>query len=302
MAKELLPPPTIKIGDSILKFEVEELGEEYEEKARNELRETPEVVKSAMEEFKNLLKGDDSLYFPVDDVMMLYQFLRPCKFYPKSAYEKVKTLYTLKYKNPKLYGNLLPSMMKNAVIQEIMTVLPLRSQHGRRILYIDAGKWDVKKATLIEMIRCVLLLVEVAVTEYRTQISGVEVIFNLQDLCLSHVCQFGPHIASVILHWAQDCIPLRLKGIHFVNHPYLFNMLFAIFKPFLNEKIRNRIYFHGKEYESLFLHIDKKFLPPDVGGDLQIKPFDRNEFHRLLCSYEHQFEERMRCSYKKKPT
>ncbi|KAJ9574890.1 hypothetical protein L9F63_007953, partial [Diploptera punctata] len=214
----------------------------------------------------------------------------------------VKTLYTFKSKNTKYYSNLLPSRLKNGITQNILTVLPVRTQHGRRILYIEAGKWDTKKISLVELMRSVLLLVEVAVTEYRTQICGVEVIFNLQGLCLQHVCQFGPSIASMILEWIQDCMPLRMKGVHIVNQPYLFNMLFAIFKPFFNEKIRKRIYFHGKDYESIYKYIDKKYLPLEIGGELELTPFDRNEFHKLLCSYESRFEERMRCGFKKKPT
>jgi hypothetical protein len=35
------------------------------------------------------LADDRELHFPLDDEKMLLQFLRPCKYYPKSAYEKV---------------------------------------------------------------------------------------------------------------------------------------------------------------------------------------------------------------------
>lgn len=51
-------PPCVKIGDYLLKFEEEELGEEYEERARKELRETPEVVNDAITTLKNLLRGE----------------------------------------------------------------------------------------------------------------------------------------------------------------------------------------------------------------------------------------------------
>ena len=53
-----LSPPGIKMGDYLLKFEEEELGEEYEERARKELRETPEVVSDAITALKGLLRGE----------------------------------------------------------------------------------------------------------------------------------------------------------------------------------------------------------------------------------------------------
>jgi hypothetical protein len=54
------PTPCIKIGDYILRFEEEELGEEYEERARKELRETPEVVSDAITTLKSLLRGEST--------------------------------------------------------------------------------------------------------------------------------------------------------------------------------------------------------------------------------------------------
>jgi hypothetical protein len=53
-----LSPPCIKFGDYLLKFEEEELGEEFEERARKELRETPEVVRDAISALKGLLRGE----------------------------------------------------------------------------------------------------------------------------------------------------------------------------------------------------------------------------------------------------
>jgi hypothetical protein len=35
------------------------------------------------------IADDKELLFPLDDKKMLHQFLRPCKYYPESAYEKV---------------------------------------------------------------------------------------------------------------------------------------------------------------------------------------------------------------------
>jgi hypothetical protein len=57
MAKEF-SSPCIKIGDYLLRFEEDEKGEEYEERARKELRETPDVVSDAVTALKGLLRGE----------------------------------------------------------------------------------------------------------------------------------------------------------------------------------------------------------------------------------------------------
>lgn len=58
------------------------------EVARNELRETPEVREQAIKELRELLHEAKELnYGDSDDFLLI--FLRPCKFYPKSALELV---------------------------------------------------------------------------------------------------------------------------------------------------------------------------------------------------------------------
>lgn len=52
----------------------------------------------------------------------------------------MKSLYKLRQKNPKYCNDLLPSLEKNVFAQNILTVLPSRDQHGRRILLVECGR------------------------------------------------------------------------------------------------------------------------------------------------------------------
>lgn len=48
----------LQMGEYVLRFESEEFGAEYEERARLELRETPEQTKEAVAKLRELLKGE----------------------------------------------------------------------------------------------------------------------------------------------------------------------------------------------------------------------------------------------------
>ncbi|XP_067007620.1 clavesin-1 isoform X3 [Anabrus simplex] len=65
----------------------------------------------------------------------------------------------------------------------------------------------------------------------------------------------------------QTAFPMRLNGIHIVHQPALFSMVFSLFKGFLDERMRRRLFFHGHDLESLHEHIPANVLPPELGGD-----------------------------------
>lgn len=56
--------------------------------AKNDLRETPDVVKAALVELRDLIRTDGTLSYQDDDETLTI-FLRPCKWYAKSAFELV---------------------------------------------------------------------------------------------------------------------------------------------------------------------------------------------------------------------
>lgn len=179
---------------------------------------------------------------PLDNDAWLIRFLRPCKHYPESALTLVKNYYNFKKKHDNVYKGLKPSNEKNIFEHNILTVLPNRDQCGRRILIIELGKkWKHNKCNLDEVFKGCVLYVEAAMLEPTTQVAGAVVIFDMDGLTLQQTWQFSPPFAKKLLEWLQDAVPLRVKNIHIINQPYVFNMVFALFKPFLKDKLKNRV-------------------------------------------------------------
>ncbi|XP_045511032.1 alpha-tocopherol transfer protein isoform X2 [Colias croceus] len=334
MLSDVSQLPGVQLGDFLLQFELDEPKESVREIARNELRETPEIIKPAVEELRRLLEEDKELYVPCDRDAWLIRFLRPCKFYPESAYDLIKRYYNFKVKHHKHYEGLTPSKEQNVFNQNVLKVLPTRDQLGRRVLVLELGnsnhtairkllslilkgmwefiisiavmqiiklleKWNHNQCNLDEVFKGCVLFLEAAMLEPETQICGAVVIFDMDGLCLQQAWQFTPQFAKRIVDWLQECIPLRIKGLYIINQPYIFNMVFQLFKPLLKEKLRSRIVFMGSDRELLYKYISPKNLPDKYGGSLSIPDVSGSQWLELLMHCDKEFHAINSYGYKK---
>ncbi|XP_075776736.1 alpha-tocopherol transfer protein isoform X2 [Pelodiscus sinensis] len=66
----------------------------------------------------------------------------------------------------------------------------------------------------------------------------------------------------------RDSFPLKVRGIHLINEPLFFHPVFALIKPFLTDKIKERVHMHGSNYtQSLLHHFPASILPQEYGGE-----------------------------------
>lgn len=95
--------------------------------------------------------------------------------------------------------------------------------------------------SIIELIAAIRICVECALLDPETQLHGIKVIFDTEGLSMSQIAQNTPKHACMILDWVQKSCPFRLRGVHVVNNSMLFNILFAIFKPFISKELREKV-------------------------------------------------------------
>jgi len=281
--------PFIQVENYKLKLELEELDEKYLERAAKELRECEENVKEGTEKLLQLLAEETNLVLPLEEEGYLTKFLRPCKYYPESTFRLIKRYYNFIARNPKYAANLLPSEVHDIFCNNIIEFLPLR-MNGSRVMIIDIANWDVDKVPVAMLCKAIIMSIEIAMIEPRTQVGGCHVILDVKGLTLRHVMQFTPSLAKMILDFIQECTAIRLKAIHIVNQPYIFNMAYAIFRPFIGQKLKQRLHFHGKNWNEMKKIIPKELLPARFGGELKIPRVPGELLVKLLKYYEDQFE------------
>ncbi|XP_011330886.1 alpha-tocopherol transfer protein-like isoform X1 [Ooceraea biroi] len=302
MLSDITEVPSVKYnGNKILQLDFNPPTPEFQEVAKRELRETPELQKESIARLRELLKAETDLKCPLENEAWLIRFLRPCKYYPESTRDRVKHYYNFKVKHANVYDNLKPSKERNIFEQNILTVLPNLDEHGRRILIIELGKkWKHNKCSLDEVYKGCVLYLEAAMLEPTSQITGAVIIFDMDGLSLQQTWQFTPPFAKRIVDLLQDVVALRIKNLHIVNQPYVFNMVFALFKPFLREKLKNRIIFHGTDRKSLHQYMSPKCLPACYGGTLGAVEVTAMDWYHLFIQMEKEYEAINSYGYKKK--
>lgn len=241
---------------------------ETEKLAETELRETPEVKAAAIVELRQLLHEATDLFYKDSDEFLTI-FLRACHFYPQSAIEKMRSIAAFRKENASLVRGLMPEMEKKAFTEyQVVNVLKNCDQLGRRVLIVNCGQlWDTANVSSDALFRMFYIIHIAAQLEPETQVRGVVVIMDFEGLGMRQVKALSPSFSKRLLTFIQDAMPLRLKEVHMVKQPFIFNMVWPLFKPFIHEKLNKRMHFHGGNMKSLHKFLDPAILPANYGGE-----------------------------------
>uniref|UniRef100_T1IME1 CRAL-TRIO domain-containing protein n=1 Tax=Strigamia maritima TaxID=126957 RepID=T1IME1_STRMM len=222
----------------------------------------------------------------MDDAFLL-RFLRARKFDINRAFQLIKNYYKIRLQNPHIYINYRPSDLTKVFAHNLQIILPDRDQFGRKIFIFNAGKWTPELCSLDDYERTNIMCMEMAIEEEETQINGFICIVDMKGFTIHQATHCRPADVKRVVSLIQNCYPGRMKAIHFVNENVFFDMLFFIAKPFISNKMRKRIHFHGNDMTSIHRHICVDILPHEFGGGKP--PMDNSEFVRQMLAKDDEF-------------
>ncbi|XP_037898380.1 alpha-tocopherol transfer protein-like, partial [Glossina fuscipes] len=111
--------------------------------------------------------------------------------------------------------------------------------NGLRILYVRTSlpeMYSVEEAIAVNYVLQDIFMLE---DDYAV-VNGLIAINDLKALTLSHVFQLTPIVLKKLITYSYETMPLRVKAVHNINAPKIYDTVYQIFLPMLPQKHQNR--------------------------------------------------------------
>lgn len=166
--------------------------------------------------------------------------------------------------NLKLLLYLIQPFLPNPISH--MPPLPGLTPAGCRVVMLRGTDKDITTPNVIESMKLTLMIGDVRLAEESVGVAGDVYIMDASVASPAHFAKFTPTLVKKFLICVQEAYPVKLKEVHVINVSPIVDTIVNFVKPFLKEKIRERIHIHSS-MEDLYKYVPKAMLPSEYGGD-----------------------------------
>lgn len=207
-------------------------------------------------------------YLMMADDGRLRTFLRGCKFSPEKVKQKLDMYYTMRNAVPEFFSNRDMNRPELAQIMDIVDMPPLPglTPNGRRVVCLRAVDKGNLPDNVADGMKLAMMIGDIRLLEEKVGVAGDVYILDASVASPVHFAKFTPALVKKFLVCVQEAYPVKLKEVHVINISPIVDTIVNFVKPFLKEKIRDRIHIHSS-LEDLYKFVPKEMLPTEYGGD-----------------------------------
>ena len=260
------------------------------EKAILELGEDPLTRSKVIKELREKIESwnpstpkEEALVFNNTESKFLLMFLRARKFNVDDALQLYINYHSFRHKHSNILTDLNPKSVEHVLKSGVIKVLDTRFLDGSKVLCVYPRNWDYNKTPFVENFRTGLLILDRLIQDEETQVHGISVLYDFNGSSLMSMLKVARSeliTKGILIELLQESFPVRLKGVHLIQQHWYVNILLSVVRPFMKEKMKNRIYSHGNNFANLHRYVDARNLPMEFGGTL--KSDNNNATFRLF--------------------
>ncbi|KAL0129299.1 hypothetical protein PUN28_004181 [Cardiocondyla obscurior] len=94
---------------------------------------------------------------------------------------------------------------------------------------------------------------------------GHIILIDMKSVTFGHVGRLSPMGLKKFLYYLQEGLPVRLKGLHFMNASPVVDAILNMMRPFMKKKLMDMFHMHTTS-DTLAKFIPIEVLPNEAGG------------------------------------
>ncbi|XP_076182359.1 alpha-tocopherol transfer protein-like [Ptiloglossa arizonensis] len=230
-----------------------------------ELKKNPEIKMSDIELLREWC--DKQQHLPKVTDLHLILFLHSNYYSMEAAKNTAESFFTIRSHVPEFFSIRDPlgsKELRQALNVAAITGLSGLSKQGHKVLFGKLVDPDPSHYSFEDVTKSFFMVSDLVGLKTGT-CEGYIFIGDSANVSLGHVGRISPMGMKKLVMYVQEAIPVRLKGIHFINTPPVMDVIMNMAKPFMKKELWNMMHLHSS-LKTLEEFVSLDILPNEVGG------------------------------------
>ncbi|XP_055677710.1 retinol-binding protein pinta-like [Lutzomyia longipalpis] len=193
-------------------------------------------------------------------------FIHSCYYSLEQAKKTIDVHYTIRTHSPEFFAKRDSSAREILDMTDIQLQVPLPglTPEGYKIIFINLLDHDASKYNFTASLKLYSFISDLHLWTEGTA-EGHILLVNMQGMNLGHIARLGLVQMKKYLTYLQDALPLRIKGLYFINANSVTDKLVSMMKPLMNKELISimRVF---TTMESVYKVIPQEIFPKELGG------------------------------------
>lgn len=256
-----------------------------------EFKKNPELKKADIEYIREWMTKQPHLPKVTDSEIVL--FLHSNYYSLERTKATIEQYYTLRTHVPEFFSARDPIGCKD--VRNVFTTafhLPLatKTKEGYQIMTCKLIDTNPSHFVYNDSMKVFTMSQDLHLTTEGTQIGNI-LILDMAGVTIAHTTRLSPLGIKKFLVYLQEAMPIRLKGLHFINSVPAMDIILGMMKPFMKKELLDLLHIHTN-LDTLAKFVPIEALPNEQGGkggasaDLHAANVKRMEEHRAWYQEE----------------
>ncbi|XP_071570121.1 alpha-tocopherol transfer protein-like [Temnothorax nylanderi] len=261
-----------------------------------ELKKNPELKEADIQMLREWCEKQPHLPKISDSELALFLHSNYYRLEPTKT--TIDAFYTVRTHVPEFFSNRDPNNnkeLKKGIETVTAQVLEGTTKEGYKIIYGRLLDSDPSHFVYNDVMKLQNMVIDLWLYTEGT-CEGHIILIDMKNVSFGHVGRLSPMGLKKWLYYLQEGLPVRLKGLHFMNSSPVIDVIMNMMKPFMKKQLMDMFHMHTTS-DTLEKFIPLEVLPSEAGGqagslqelhDKQVKKlvdhvawFQEEEGHRV---------------------